>query len=640
MSLATIDLEKRIEILEQITPFDTLNRDQLQRVAASLLEETYQEGIYIGRQGETSRHVLFLVVKGKVEISVKDKYDNETVTGYREPLEFMGETVFFSGEEYPASARAVEETQCLLLPNEVFEEVLVENPDFAAFFSRMLAERLRVLYQKISDDEDSAGDEGFNKRIGDVMITNVVTCSPTDDVQQIASLMHDYNVSSVIVTEEKKPVGIITEGDLVSKVLSNSDLQNRAKATAKELMSSGLISVHPNDLTYQAFLLMVKNRITHVVATDDDGNLAGIVAMQDVIKSRKTGALAIVNRIEASATITELVEVRREVDQVLRALLVERATAMEATSVITELYDRITRKVIQISEQAMVDEGHGPPPASYCWITMGSSGRKEQYARTDQDNGIIYENVPEEREEEVKKYFLTLGEKVVAGLERYGFERCKGNVMANNEDWTHSFGGWRNAIKEWITFLEPQNVRYMTIFLDFRFVYGKKSLYDLLLNFVVRNFRNSLTVLNFLVEDNLGKRVPLSIFRQIQTERSGPYKGMLNLKTSACVHMVDCVRVFALREGLLATNTVERLKEIGKRGLLKEKDVEYFISAYETLMMLRIKDAMEKMRKGIVPDNYINPRDLSNREYALLREALIMVSRLQTITNTNFRIAP
>ncbi len=640
MSLAAIDLEKRIEILEQIPPFDTLNEEQLHKVASSLLEETYQEGTYIGRQGETSRHVLFLVVKGRVEIKVKDKYDNETIIGYREPLEFMGEAAFFSGEEYPASARTLEETQCLLLPNEIFEEVLVENPDFAAFFGRMLAERLRILYQKISEEENNSGEEGFNKRIGDVMVTNVVTCSPDDNVQRIASLMHDNNVSSVIVNEGKTPLGIVTEGDLVSKVLRKPDLQNKAHSTAKQVMSRGLIKVNPDDFTYQAFLLMVKNRITHVIAVDDDGNLAGIMAMQDVIKSRKTGALAIVNRIEASGSVDEIVEVRSEVDQVLRALLVERATAMEATSVITELYDRITRKIIQISEQSMVVEGYGPPPASYCWITMGSSGRKEQYARTDQDNGIIYENVPEEREAEVKKYFLTLGEKVVAGLEQYGFERCKGNVMANNEDWTHSFDGWRNTIKEWITFLEPQNVRYMTIFLDFRFVYGKKSLYDLLLNFVVRNFRNSLTVLNFLVEDNLGKRVPLSIFRQIQTERSGPYKGMLNLKTSACVHMVDCVRVFALREGVLATNTVERLKEVGKRKLLKEKDVEYFISAYETLMMLRVRDAMEKMSNGVSPDNYINPKELSNREYTLLREALIMVSRLQTITNNNFRIAP
>jgi len=271
---------------------------------------------------------------------------------------------------------------------------------------------------------------------------------------------------------------------------------------------------------------------------------------------------------------------------------------------------------------------------------MGSSGRKEQYARTDQDNGIIYEDVTEDKEEKVKNYFLMLGEKVVAGLEQYGFRRCKGMVMANNEEWCRSFRSWRDTIKDWINSLLPQNVRLMTIFLDFRYLYGKKSLYDLLRNFVVRNFRNSFVVLNFLVQDNLGKKVPINIFRQVQTERSGEHRNELNLKTSACVHVVDCARVFALREGLLVTNTFERLEEIGKRNILKEKDIEYITSAYETLMMLRIRDAMAKMRKSIEPDNYINPRELTNREYSLLREALVMVSRLQGITDNHFRIMP
>jgi len=580
------------------------------------------------------------VVEGKAEITVSDKNGHEIVTGYRGPYEFMGETVFFSGEEYPASARAVTDLRCFLLPQDIFEEIIIENPDFAAFFTRLLTERIKILYQKFFYEEDllPEQDQGFRKRISDIMVGNVVTCSPQDTIRKIAAIMNGKNVSSVVVVEEGVPIGIITERDLVVKVLLEGDLQKNAGRTAREIMSRVLITVKPQDFSYQAFLLMVKHRIKHVVVVNEKGRLVGIVSMRDLIKSRKTGSLAIVNSIEASSSIEELSLLSPEVDQVLQALLVERATVVEITSLITEFYDRITRKIIQISEKEMIEEGHGPPPVDYCWITMGSSGRKEQYARTDQDNGIIFEDVPREEEERVKKYFLLLGEKVVTGLEQYGFKRCKGKVMANNEDWCRSFRSWRQAINEWISNLLPQNVRLMTIFLDFRYIYGKKSLYDLLRNFVVRNFRDSYVVLSFLVQDNLGKRVPLNIFRQIQTERSGEYRHQLNLKTSACVHVVDCTRVFALKEGLLVTNTFERLQEIGKRGILKDKDVEYITFAYETLMMLRIREAMAKMRKGLEPDNYINPRELTVREYSLLREALIMVSRLQAITENHFRL--
>jgi CBS domain-containing protein len=68
-----------------------------------------------------------------------------------------------------------------------------------------------------------------------------------------------------------------------------------------------------------------------------------------------------------------------------------------------------------------------------------------------------------------------------------------------------------------------------------------------------------------------------------------------------------------------------------------KKTWKILISAYETLMMLRIRDAMAKMRKGLEADNYIDPKNLTNREYSLLREALIMVSRLQSITEHHFR---
>ena len=326
-------------------------------------------------------------------------------------------------------------------------------------------------------------------------------------------------------------------------------------------------------------------------------------------------------------------------DQVLQALLVERASVKEITSLITEFYDRITRKVIEIAEKAMIKEGYGPPPVEYCWITMGSSGRKEQFARTDQDNGIIFADVDAAREEEVKKYFLTLGDKVVGGLEEYGFKLCKGKVMANNEDWCHSLSGWRNLFNGWITNLSD-NVRLMTIFLDFRYIYGNSSLYTNLRKFVALKTKDSTKILFFLVKDNLSKQLPLGLFRQIQTERSGEHRNQLNLKIAACIHIVDCLRVFALKEGILVTNTFERLDELGKKKVFNEKLVEQFRAAYETLMMLRIRDAMAKMQKGEIPDNYIDPRKLTDREYSQLRESLMAVSRLQGITENMFRIVP
>lgn len=208
--------------------------------------------------------------------------------------------------------------------------------------------------------------------------------------------------------------------------------------------------------------------------------------------------------------------------------------------------------------------------------------------------------------------------------------------MASNPFWCRSFNGWRDVITHWIGQLDSENVRMMTIFLDFRHVYGKKSLCDLLKNFVIRSFQKSATVLLFLAKDDLNHRVPLNFFKQIITEKSKEHRNLVNLKSTACVHMVDCLRNFSLREGVLEINTFKRIEELSKRRVFSPDDTEFFATAYETLMMFRIRQSLLQLSRGEQPDNYINPNELSKRDKAALREAFLAVDRLQNLTGHAF----
>jgi CBS domain-containing protein len=380
---------------------------------------------------------------------------------------------------------------------------------------------------------------------------------------------------------------------------------------------------------------MVRNKIKHLLVTSGD-RLEGIVTIRDLVTSRSMGALSVVNSIEAQVNIEGLAKASTMIDRVLRALLMEKAGSREILQIITELYDHLTRKIIQLCELEMIAEGHGHPPASYCWITMGSSGRQEQFVKTDQDNGIIYENVTEDKQAQTAKYFLALGEKVVEGLYRCGFAKCKGNVMASNPHWCRSFNEWRDVVSEWVNVLNPENIRLMTIFLDFRFISGKQSLSDILRNFVIRKFQKSTTALRFLVMDDLEYRVPLGIFKQIVTEKTKEHRNMVNLKTAACVHVVDCLRAYSLREGILETNTFKRLDTLAKKRAISADDAESLLTAYETLMMFRIRHSVLQIDKGMEPDNYIAPGDLNKKEKVALREAFLAVDRLQILTGHSF----
>lgn len=57
--------------------------------------------------------------------------------------------------------------------------------------------------------------------VRDIMNSPVITAGPNDNVVDIASKMKEHNIGSVIITENEKPVGIVTDWDVVSVVASN-----------------------------------------------------------------------------------------------------------------------------------------------------------------------------------------------------------------------------------------------------------------------------------------------------------------------------------------------------------------------------------------------------------------------------------
>ncbi|GFP20190.1 CBS domain-containing protein, partial [Candidatus Hakubella thermalkaliphila] len=291
-------------------------------------------------------------------------------------------------------------------------------------------------------------DQPMRSRVASLMSAPLVTCRLQDQISLLAKQITTHTVSSLVVLDElEQPRGIVTERDLIGKVLAQDLCQEGL--TAGDIMAKNLLTVTPEAFYYEALLLMVKHKVKHLIVVHNH-NLAGLITIRDLIISRSTGALAIVSSIEKQDTVDGLVKASEEIEQILQALVEERAYSKEILQSITEFFDRLTQKVIQVCEQEMLTGGHGPPPVAYSWITMVSSGRQEQFVKTDQDNGIIYDNVPPDKEEAVASYFQLLAEKVVEGLSRCSFAKCKGNVMASNPLWCRSFNGWPEAINAWI----------------------------------------------------------------------------------------------------------------------------------------------------------------------------------------------
>lgn len=630
-----------VELLQEFAPFKALDESLRREAAAALQERIYPRGGYVFRQGEESQGFLFLIVDGLAEVTVSAG-EQENVVGYRRRRDFFGETVILSGKSYPASVRAVEDLRCLLLPRENFRQLLDRSPAFAAFFSQLVADRLRDLFQQVVREQ---GFEAYNgeghavrRRASELMSTPVLTCRPEDSLATVAQAMTVNQVSSAVVCNQAaEPLGLITEKDLVAKVIARQRYPQGLQA--RDVMNENVVTVPLDAYYYQVMLAMVRNQVKHVLVMDE-GTLVGIITIRDLVKSRSTGTITVIEEIEAQDSLQGLVGAGREVDQVLSALVAEKAPWRDLCAVLTEFHDRLTRKVIAICEQQMEALGWGHPPVPFCWLTMGSGGRREQTLRTDQDNALIYSNPPPGQEEQVVAYFTELARRAVEGLEACGFARCKGNVMASNPYWCRSEQSWREIVHRWAYQPEGEHIRMLTIFLDFRPVYGEKSLAENLRQFVFNLFHSYPGLAQFLAQDDLQSRVPLGLWGQVLTERDPQHRHQINLKRSATRHVVDCLRIFAYRHQVAATFTLDRLDALTAARVFQPEEAEILATSYESLMLFAVRENLKKALQGQEADHYVSLMALSRPEKIILKEALRVVDRLQAFTSKTFLPIP
>jgi CBS domain-containing protein len=124
--------------------------------------------------------------------------------------------------------------------------------------------------------------------IREVMTESVVTADPSSTVRRVAEVMRERNVGSVVLVEDDRPVGLVTDRDLaVSVIADGRDLSDRASDHA----SAPVITAAPGTDVQEAAELMVRHAIRRLVVVDD-GRLSGIVTLDDLVARTGDAALA------------------------------------------------------------------------------------------------------------------------------------------------------------------------------------------------------------------------------------------------------------------------------------------------------------------------------------------------------------
>ncbi len=188
---------------------------------------------------------------------------------------------------------------------------------------------------------------------------------------------------------------------------------------------------------------MAKKGAKHLVLTESNGRLFGLVSQADLLGLQAGGAEALIATIGAARDLDAMT---LAADQVRRrgAELFHAGMGVEALCQwMSGLNDLIALRVIEIMEDEF-----DLPAVPWCWLVFGSEGRLEQTFATDQDNGLIFVPPDPAATEALRAAFLPFAQAVNQALHHCGFERCRGNIMAGNPAWCLSADGVAQTLRE------------------------------------------------------------------------------------------------------------------------------------------------------------------------------------------------
>ena len=143
-------------------------------------------------------------------------------------------------------------------------------------------------------------------QVRDIMSQEVVTVGPHYNVADVAGLMDDRGIGSVLVLEEDRVLGILTERDILKVIGAGEDPKNVA---AHEALTDDLYTIGPDASVEEAAQQMTKARVRHLPVISDEG-LIGIISIRDLVRwsvQDVTEAVGELPHIELSRQVLSLV---------------------------------------------------------------------------------------------------------------------------------------------------------------------------------------------------------------------------------------------------------------------------------------------------------------------------------------------
>lgn len=615
------------DFLKDFPPFNILTDNQRLAISEAVNVIYLEKGKSVFDINQEIDNRFFVVKDGAIGLFTEkedliDKCDEGDIFGLRALLR-QG--------KYILKAKAIEESIVYSISSQLLEEYITTNSKASQFLMQTFVANTRAGansegYKTISNDSNYSDLQtaDYSK--------NPITCNENTTVKEASLLMTQKHVGSIIIVKDQKPLGIITDKDLRTKIATG---KHQINALVSEIMSSPVITF-PEDITVaEAQIAMLKHRITHLCITEDgtmNSELKGILSEHDIIVIRENNASSLLKEIKRSKSAKELKEIRLKTEDLLKRYIEQEIPIDYVSKLISAINEAITDKIIKIAIGNMVSL----PPVKFAWLAIGSQGREEQLLLTDQDNALVFEDVNEDDYNKMQSYFLELSKIINNDLETVGFELCPAKMMASNPKWCLSVSEWTKQFHKWIVTPDQDNLMLCTIFFDYESVYGDEVLVKKLSENIFNSIDSHDIFLTYLGRNALQNPPPLSFFRNFLVEDNGEHKDQFDIKARAMMPLVDAARLLILSHNIKsANNTLERYEKLAELEPQNKDTFLFCIDAFKDLLRFRTEQGLSNDDSG----RYIDLESLSKGNRLKLKRSFKAVKAIQELVKIRFKLS-
>ncbi|MDM0065697.1 putative nucleotidyltransferase substrate binding domain-containing protein [Variovorax sp. J31P207] len=604
------------------SPFDCLTAEERERVRAQVDIAYFREGEAILEAGMAPTH-LFVVIKGFVQQF--EHGGSEAVASFGPHDTFDGRSLL-SGQ-VGGRFVAAEEVLAYQLARQVVTELIARNATFGALLFSDLSNKLAAIAGRVGQHELQSL---ALARVDAIPVRAPHFVDADRDVLSVVRLLQAERSTNVLVRDLSGPaprLGIFTVTALQRAVLHGTPLD---RLPVREVSSFGLITVDAAAPVGDALIVMVRHRVHRVVVTagdggGDGGRVVGVLEALDLFSFLSNHSYLINREIVEAQDLQALARASAHVTQLVGLLHGGGTRVGQIATLVQALNGQLFQRAWELI---------APPElvANSCLFVMGSEGRGEQLQKTDQDNGLLL------RDGYVPPADLdAICQRLTRALIEFGWPECPGAIMVSNPQWRAGQAEFAERACQWL--LQPDGERLMAlaIFLDAHAVAGDATL---LAGVRARLFS--------LATDNDAMLARFAAAIDAFAEDSHWWQRLLAFGEPAAPHLdvkkqglfpiVHGVRSLALRAGLDATSTAERLEALVAAGRIEREFAADLLESLYFFMGLRLKAGLAEQAAGHDVSGQVDPARMSSLERDLLKDTLEVVKRFRRMLRLSFRL--